>query len=94
MDDHLSIQVTAPPPVVTSIVKLKPFGLKVTGSNLQSGIRVFINGSEWSQVVWKSTTKIKIVGGKALKAVLPKGTTHTLRFLNPDGGETTTTWSY
>jgi alpha-tubulin suppressor-like RCC1 family protein/PKD repeat protein len=90
----LAVQVTVPPPVVSSIAKLSPFGLKVTGSNLQNGIRLFINGTEWTQVVWKTTVKIKVTGGKALKAVLPKGVTHTLRFLNPDGGEATTTFGY
>lgn len=94
VSNTLSIQVTVPPPVVSSIVKLVPFGLKVMGSNLQNGIRVFINGTEWTQVVWKTTSKVKVSGGKSLKTVLPKGTVHTLRFLNPDGGETTTTWSY
>ncbi|MGC8764235.1 MAG: hypothetical protein ACP5VN_11525 [Acidobacteriota bacterium] len=60
----------------------------------ENGIRLFINGTEWTQVVWKTTSKVKVTGGKALKAVLPKGTPHTLRFLNPDGGETTTTYQY
>lgn len=91
---NLTIQVTVPPPVVSAIARLTPFGLKVTGSNLQNGIRLFINGTEWTQVVWKTTSKVKVTGGKALKAVLPKGTPHTLRFLNPDGGETTTTYQY
>jgi PKD repeat protein len=94
-DSHLVIHAVAvPPPVVTSMTKLVPFGIKVTGSNLQNGIRVFINGTEWTNVQWKSTSKVKILGGASLKAVVPKGTTRTFRFLNPGGGEATMTWGY
>ena len=74
-----------PPPVIALIKKASPpFKLVVTGSNLQRGIRVFIDGTECTSVVWKNTGKIQLTG--AIKTVVPKGTTHTLRFLNPDGG--------
>lgn len=86
--------VVVDPPVVTSMTKLVPFGIKVQGSNLQSGIRVLISGNEWASVQWKSTVKVKITGGKTLKAAVPKGAATTFRFLNPDGGEVTTTWSW
>jgi uncharacterized repeat protein (TIGR01451 family) len=82
------------PPVITGMAKLVPFGIKVTGSNLQNGIRVFINGTEWTNVQWKNTGKVKILGGASLKAVVPKGSTRSFRFLNPDGGEATMTWGY
>jgi alpha-tubulin suppressor-like RCC1 family protein/PKD repeat protein len=81
------------PPVITSMTKLIPFGIKVLGSNLQGGIRVFINGAEWSAVTWKSTVKIKLTGGKSLKALVPKGVPTAFRFVNLDGGEATATWS-
>jgi PKD repeat protein len=83
-----------PPPVVTAMAKMSPFGIKVVGSNLQNGIRVFINGTEWTNVQWKSTSKVKILGGGALKAAVPKGVQTQFRFLNPDGGEATTAWGW
>ena len=93
-DTHLTITVEAPvpPPVVTLIKKVSPpFKLVVTGANLQDHIRVFINGTEWTSVVWKTTTKIQLTG--AIKTAVPKGVPTTFQFLNPDGGEVTTTWS-
>jgi len=85
----------AAPPVIALLKKVAPpFKIVVTGSNLQSGIRVFINGGEWSSVTYKNSTKIQLKGGASLKTVVPKGVPTTFRFLNPDGGEATTTWSY
>ena len=82
------------PPVITLVKKVAPpFKLVVTGSNLQSGIKVTINGAEWTSVAWKNTGKIQLTGA-GLKTAVPKGVTTILRFLNPDGGETTTTWSW
>jgi len=80
---------TVNPPVISAMTKIAPFGIKVTGSNLQDGVQVSINGSPWTNVLWKNTGKIKILGGKALKAVVPKGTTTQFTFLNPDGGSAT-----
>ena len=82
------------PPVVTSMKKVTPpFKIVILGSNLQSGIKVFIDGVEWTSVVYKNTGKIQLTGS-GLKAAVPKGTTKTFRFLNPDGGETSTPWGY
>lgn len=90
-----TVTVTAPPPVITLIKKVAPpFKFVVTGTNLQSGIKVYIDGVQWTGVVWKKTTKIQITGGASLKAAVPKGTTHTFRFVNPDGGEHTQTWGW
>ena len=84
-----------PPPVVTSMAKLgSPFRINVTGSNLRQGIQVFVNGTLWSNVKWKSTGNIKIKGGASLKALVPKGVDATFRFVNPDGGERGYTWRY
>jgi PKD repeat protein len=77
----------APPPAVDLIRKVgSPFRLVVKGSNLQSGIRVFINDTEWNYLKYKSTSKIKLIGGRALKAVVPKGVSVNFAFVNPDGG--------
>jgi hypothetical protein len=76
------------------MTKLSPFGIKVTGSNLQNGIRVFINGTEWTNVQWKNTGKVKILGGGSLKARVPRGVQAQFRFLNPDEGEVRQTWGW
>jgi alpha-tubulin suppressor-like RCC1 family protein len=83
------------PPVATTMTKLgSPFRINVSGSNFKSGIRVFIDGTEWTNVQFKSATLIKIKGGGTLKAAVPKGAARTFRFLNLDGGESTTTWNW
>ncbi len=84
-----------PPPVITSMAKLgSPFRINVSGSNLQQGIKVKINGNLWSNVKWLSTSNIKIKGGSSLKSLVPKGVDTTFTFINPDGGETTVSWKY
>ena len=87
-----------PLPVVSRVVKAgSPFRIVVHGSNLQSGIKVFINdtATEWSLVSWKTPTKIILQGGAQLKAAVPKGTPVNLLFVNPDGGSAAMTgWSW
>jgi PKD repeat protein len=84
-----------PPPVITSMAKMgSPFRINVSGSNLQQGIKVKINGNLWSNVKWLSTSNIKIKGGSSLKSLVPKGVDTTFTFINPDGGETTVSWKY
>lgn len=84
-----------PPPVITSMTKLSsPFRINVLGSNLQQGIKVYINGTQWNTVTWKSTSNIKIKGGSSLKALVPKGVDTTFKFVNPDGGETSVIFRY
>lgn len=83
-----------PPPVVTSMRKVSPpFRFVVKGSNLQNGIRCFVDGVEWPGVVWKNSGKV-VLKGSTLKATVPKGQTKEFRFLNPDGGETTLSWGW
>ena len=90
-----TVTVTVPPPVITSLSKAgSPFRITVAGSNLKSGIQVYINASLWTNVKYISTTSIKIKGGSALKAAVPPGTPTQFRFVNPDGGQTTVTWQY
>jgi hypothetical protein len=87
-----TLTVTAPPVVSLMKKAAPPFRIVVVGSNLQRGIRVFIDGAEWTSVVWKNTGKFLLKG--ALKSAIPKGVAKTFRFVNPDGGETTMTWSW
>jgi PKD repeat protein len=84
---------SASPPVITLMKKVSPpFKIVVLGSNLQNGIRVYIDGVQWTSVVWKKTTKMQLTG--AIKAAVPKGSVKTFRFVNADGGEATQTWGW
>jgi hypothetical protein len=86
--------VVADPPLIASVAKVTPpFKIVVKGSNLQSGIQVFVNGTPWSQVAWKNSGKIQLTGGGALKALFPTGVPVPVRFVNPDGGEATVYWT-
>jgi hypothetical protein len=83
------------PPGISSLRKLgAPFRIKVLGGNLQYGIRVFINGTEWTNLKWKNTGKVKLKGGAALKALVPKNTPTQFQFVNPDGGQVTVVWQW
>jgi len=91
----LQVTVTVPPPVIASLTKKgSPFRIVVAGSNLQSGIQVYINGALWSNVTYQSPSQITLKGGSALKAAVPPGTPTQFEFVNPDTGQTTVTWSY
>ncbi len=69
-----------------------PFRIFVRGSNLQPGIRVYIDGVEWYTVVWKSSGKIVLKG--PVQHAVPPNTYRTFTFVNPDGGVATKTWKY
>lgn len=69
-----------------------PFKIFVTGSNLQNGARVYIDGVQWYSVTWKNTGKIVLKGG--IRAAVPPGGYHTFTFVNPDGGVATRTWRW
>ena len=82
------------PPVVSSLRKVSPpFSIVVSGSNLQNGIKVYINGQLWSGVLYKSATKLKLTGS-GLKTAVPKGTATSFWFVNPDGGSSFLTWQW
>jgi|GEM_PF-3702070 len=84
-----------PPPVIASMTKKgNPFRILVIGSNLQSGIAVFINGVPWTNLKWSSTAQIQLKGGGSLKALVPKNTPTQFKFVNPDGGFTTYMWHW
>jgi PKD repeat protein len=76
------------PPVISTMTKLTPFAIKVTGSYFQPGIQVFIGTSPtpWSSVTSKNTTTIVIPGGPSLKNLFPKGQPVAITLVNPDGG--------
>lgn len=95
-DSHLTVTVQdAPPPVITAMKKAgAPFRIVVVGSNLENGIQVFIDGTAWTPVTWKKSTKVIIGGGKSLKAEVPRDIDATFRFVNPDGGQATTTFRW
>jgi PKD repeat protein len=85
-----------PPTVTAATKKGNPFRIIITGSNLQSGIQVFIGNSAtpWSPVAYKGTTKIVLKGGSSLKTAIPKGTPTPCTFKNPDGGTCSFTISW
>ena len=90
----IHVNVVAPPAISLMKKVSPPFKIVVTGSNFQSGIKVYIDGTQWGGVIWKNTGKVQLTGGASLKAVVPKGSTKTFHFVNSDGGEATTTWSW
>jgi hypothetical protein len=83
------------PPVVSSLRKVSPpFSIVVSGSNFRRGTQVFIDGAPWLALTHKTRSEIKLEGGRALKAVVPKGVAHTFLFANPDGGLAVKTWQW
>ena len=57
----MTVTQSVAPPVIYSMTKAgSPFRINVNGSNLQPGIRVFINGSEWTNLKYKSSYLIKL----------------------------------
>jgi uncharacterized repeat protein (TIGR01451 family) len=86
------------PPIVTSVTKRvvagKPFRIRITGSNFQPGIQVFIGSDEtpWPEVKYKNSTTL-VLKGATLKSQFPKGVPTPIRLVNPDGGRTTTSFT-
>jgi hypothetical protein len=79
-----------PPPSITAVKTLaSPFRLQVNGSGFQSGAQVDINGTPAPTTQFTSSTQLEAGKGKTLKALLPKGTTVTVRVTNPDGLQAT-----
>jgi hypothetical protein len=84
-----------PPPTVSSMRKQGgPFRIKVSGAHFQNGLKVAINGADWSPVTRKSEGNLVLGGGASLKAAVPKGTPANFTFTNPDGGSFDITWSW
>lgn len=83
------------PPALTALKKMgNPFRIKLTGSNFQTGVKVYINGAEWTNFKYKGPNELLLKGGGSLKAAVPKNAPTQFRVLNPDGGEATTTWQW
>jgi PKD repeat protein len=84
------------PPIVTQMkAKDQPeFNIIVKGRNIQPGVAVYINGVQWYSTTWKSTYKLRINGGTALKAVAPPNIPLQFTFVNPDGATWTVIWQY
>ena len=84
--------IQVPPPVIMAILKVaNPFRLKITGSNFQPGIQVFIGASTtpWPNVAYKSYAVLVLKSGSTLKAYFPKGLPVPIKLVNPDGGTAT-----
>jgi S1-C subfamily serine protease len=83
-------------PQVTSIRKLgNPFRIEVRGAFLSPGIRVTIDGTEWTSVKVKGEDRLLLKGGSSLKSAVPRDTPVTFHFENPyvPGGDTVT-WQW
>lgn len=94
-DHSLSILPKAiTPPTVASIQKLTdPFRLKISGSDFNKDIVVFIGYQlyeAWDNVSYKNEETIILKKGKKLKKAFPEGQCTSIRLLNPDGGYTIT----
>jgi hypothetical protein len=78
------------PPYLAAVTKASsPFRLKISGSNLQAGLQVFIGNdpSPWPSVAYKNSTLIVLKSGSALKARFPQGQAVQILVVNPDGGQ-------
>jgi hypothetical protein len=89
-DGSLAVKVDPSPsaPTVSNVtMAASPFRLKVTGSNFQSGVQLFIAGdpAPWPGLAYKGASRLVVKRGGALKAKVPKGVPTELRFVNPDG---------
>ncbi len=89
----------AGPPVIESVASLisagKPYRIRITGTNFQEGIEVFIGSDAvpWPNVKRKSETRLTLKGGGTLKARFPAGVAVPIRVVNPDTGEDSTTFA-
>ncbi len=86
------------PPIITSVTRLvvegQPFKVRIDGSNFQPGVQVFIgdDATAWPSLKIKGTTRITLKG-ETLKSRFPKNIPVSIRVVNPDGGEATTTFT-
>lgn len=84
------------PPAITSASPKgtdSKFVVKLTGTNFQSGARVYIGGdtTPWPTVKQKGTTKITLKKGATLQARFPAGVAVPVRVVNANGGVASTT---
>ncbi len=89
--------VTITPPDITAVSSLvvegKPYRIRITGSNFQPGVQVFVGTdvTPWPSVKYKNTTTL-ILKGSGLKARFPKGVAVQVRVVNPDTGSDSLTF--
>lgn len=88
------LKVVRAPSVSAMSKRTDPFRFVVNGANFQQGAEVYIDDALWTNIKWKSSSRIVIKGGASLKAAVPKGKGVSVRLVNPDGGETSFTWSW
>ncbi len=85
------------PPAITAVTKpaANTFKLKISGSNFQSGVKVYLadGTTPWSNVVYKSPSLLVIGSGGSLKKLFPKGTAVPITVSNPDGGSAQTSYT-
>jgi hypothetical protein len=80
----------AKPPAIGSAVAVekpgKPLQIKLTGTNLQPGLAIYIGEDEqpWPLVKAKGTSAV--LKGEGLAERFPVGVPVTIRVINPDGG--------
>ncbi len=70
------------------------FRFVVTGTHFTPSTTVAINGAAWTSVAYKSSTKLVIKGGAALKSEVPKNTPATFTFANPGIPPTSLVWQW
>jgi PKD repeat protein len=89
----IEIRPPVTPPAITAVTKAgSPFRIKISGSNFQTGVQVYLGSdtTPWSPVTRKSDSLLIVKGGSALKARFPSGQAVSIRVRNPDGGEAVT----
>jgi hypothetical protein len=85
--DKISIVTTSMS--ISSVSKMgSPFRLSLTGGGFLPGAWVYINGASVPGVAFKGPSNLKVKGGAALKAMLPKGQPVCITVVNPNGGTT------
>ncbi|MGC8762981.1 MAG: PKD domain-containing protein [Acidobacteriota bacterium] len=84
--DTVYAGIPIPPRIDAVQVLTSPFRLKVTGADFASNASVFLDGTAAPSVTVKSSSKILLGGGQALKNLVPKGQTVLVTVVNPDGG--------
>ncbi len=92
----LLVRPAAPPITILGVAALRaPFRLKISGSEFQEGVRVYIGGDPepWPNVTRKSANLLVLKGGTSLKARFAAGQPVAILIVNPDGGSAVTTFT-
>lgn len=84
------------PPAISQITNAKrPYRMTISGTGFDSGASVYIGAdtTPWRSIVVGGPTSISLGGGKTLKARFPKRVAVSVRVVNPDGGESTASFT-